>query len=92
MHVGADPPEVTSGCLRIGLEWKMTCHHNDHLMEHGENFAALHKQQYLYLMAVWGHSYEFDQDNNRRSWSVFELMGHREDIWYTDEYCESSII
>lgn len=65
------------------LEWKMTCHHNDHLIEHGENFAALHKRQYLYLMAVWGHSYEFDQDNN---WEVIErfceLIGHREDIWY----------
>ena len=43
----------------------------------------LHKTQYLYLMYVWGHSYEFaDKDN----WQVMEdfcaMMGGQDDIWY----------
>ncbi len=65
------------------LEWKATCHHKDNLLKHGETFVSLHKKQYLYLMYVWGHSYEFDNDNN---WNVIEefceLAGGRDDIWY----------
>lgn len=63
--------------------WKATCHHNDRLLEHAERFVQLHKKQYLYLMYVWGHSYEFDNDNN---WALIEefssLVGGRDDIWY----------
>ncbi len=63
--------------------WKATCHHNENLMKLGEEFAALFKKQYLYLMYVWGHSYEFDRDNN---WELIEdfcrLLGGRDDIWY----------
>lgn len=65
------------------LEWKPTCHHNHNLMQKAEEFAALHKTQYLYLMYVWGHSYEFDNNNN---WNVIEdfcaFIGGRDDIWY----------
>ena len=39
------------------MEWKATCHHNHNLMKFGENFKALYKKQYLYMMYVWGHSY-----------------------------------
>ncbi|MDQ0059269.1 polysaccharide deacetylase family protein [Paenibacillus harenae] len=65
------------------LEWQPTCHHNDRLLERAETFIDLHKSQYLYLMNVWGHSYEFDNDNN---WELIEsfcerISGH-EDIWY----------
>ncbi len=63
--------------------WTATCHHNHRLMELGQQFVELHKQQYLYLMYVWGHSYEFDQQHN---WDLMEdfcaLVGHRDDIWY----------
>ncbi|MCI3921292.1 polysaccharide deacetylase family protein [Paenibacillus sp. TRM 82003] len=63
--------------------WKPTCHHNRGLMELAEQFAALHKRQYLYMMYVWGHSYEFDQQDN---WDVIErfceFIGGRDDIWY----------
>lgn len=63
--------------------WKATCHHNHHLLELGDEFLALYKQQYLYLMYVWGHSYEFDDRDN---WSLIEdfcrKMGGKEDIWY----------
>lgn len=65
-------------------EWHPTCHHNDpELMEKAEFFAHFTKKQYLKLMYVWGHSYEFDKDDN---WQVIEkfceYMGGREDIWY----------
>ena len=65
------------------LTWKAPCHHNHRLMENGERFCALNKTQYLYLMYVWGHSYEFTQDGN---WELMEnfcrMAGGREDIWY----------
>lgn len=65
------------------LTWKATCHHNHRLLENGERFCDLHKTQYLYLMYVWGHSYEFTRDDN---WQVMEdfcrMAGGREDIWY----------
>ena len=66
------------------LEWHPTCHHNDpELMNYAEFFVNFHKPQYLKLMYVWGHSYEFaDRDN----WEVIEkfckyMSGH-DDIWY----------
>ncbi len=65
------------------LEWTSTCHHGHNLMENARRFADLHKTQYLYMMYVWGHSYEFDRDNN---WDKIEefckFIGHRDDIWY----------
>lgn len=66
------------------LEWHPTCHHNDPgLMEKARFFAEYKKKQYLKLMYVWGHSYEFDNNDN---WQVIEefceYMGGREDIWY----------
>ncbi len=63
--------------------WQATCHHNHRLLELGEQFNALFKRQYLYLMYVWGHSYEFDDKDN---WDLIEdfcrLVGGRDDVWY----------
>ena len=65
------------------MRWKATCHHRHRLLELGEEFRGLFKKQYLYLMYVWGHSYEFDQQDN---WELIEefcrQMGGRDDIWY----------
>ncbi len=65
------------------LEWNPTCHHKHNLEKIAKEFIQLHKQQYLYMLYVWGHSYEFDQDQN---WDVIEsfcqLVGGRDDIWY----------
>lgn len=65
------------------LEWKSTCHHNHRLLELGQQFVELSKTQYLYMMYVWGHSYEFTNQNN---WELMEefckLTGGRDDIWY----------
>lgn len=64
--------------------WQATCHHNNpRLMELGEQFLGLFKKQYLYLMYVWGHSYEFnDRDNWDRIEDFCRLMGGKDDIWY----------
>ncbi len=63
--------------------WSGTCHHNDRLLERGRDFLDLFKTQYLYMMYVWGHSYEFTTYDN---WQVMEdfcaMMGGHEDIWY----------
>lgn len=65
------------------FEWKSTCHHSHNLMENGKNFVELFKSQYLYLMYVWGHSYEFVTDED---WSLMEdfcqMVSDRDDIWY----------
>lgn len=66
------------------LEWYPTCHHNDpELMKKAQFFADFQKRQYLKLMYVWGHSYEFTNNDN---WEVIEefckFMGGRDDIWY----------
>lgn len=66
------------------LEWRPTSHHNDFdLMVRAKWLAENQSRQYLRLMYVWGHSYEFVRDDN---WEVIEefceYMGGREDIWY----------
>ena len=64
-------------------EWQATCHHNHNLMKHAKQFVDLERSQCLYLFYVWGHSFEFDNDNN---WSLIEefsqFIGQRQDIWY----------
>ena len=66
--------------LRLGA----TCHHGDpKLMELADRFL---KEDFPFgsrLFYLWGHSYEFEADNN---WQVIEdfceKMGGRDDIWY----------
>lgn len=63
--------------------WAGTCHHNQDLLRRGEEFLDARKTQYLNLMYVWGHSYEFPLHGN---WQVMEdfcaMMAGHEDIWY----------
>ena len=66
------------------LEWRPTCHHKDPtLMERGEWLVNYKARYYLRLMYVYGHSYEFRDDDN---WELIEdfckLVGGHEDIWY----------
>ncbi len=65
------------------LELVPTCHHkNKRLMELGEKFVTSKERRPLFFM-VWGHSYEFERDDN---WEVMEkfaeFIGGKEDIWY----------
>ena len=65
------------------LQWTATCHHNHRLMEMAEAFNAPDRGIRRRLFYVWGHSYEFDDDD---SWALIEefcqRMGGRDDIWY----------
>jgi len=66
------------------LEWHPTAHHKDpDLMNKADFFVDFKKKQYLKLMYIWGHSYEFANDNN---WEVIEKfaekVGKKDDIWY----------
>ena len=65
------------------MHWTPTCHHNHNLIEFGRKFLSLNKKQYLYMMYVWGHSFEFERNNNwDRLETICEKLSGREDIWY----------
>ena len=62
------------------LQWHPTCHHRDAL-----NFCEGFKntRYALTLFYIWGHSYEFDNNNN---WDLIEKvcadLAGQENIWY----------
>ena len=65
------------------LTWAHTCHHNDErLFELAERFLATEAEE-PQLFTVWGHSYEFDVNDN---WDRIErfcaLLAGRDDIFY----------
>lgn len=70
------------------LELHPTCHHNNpRLFELAEQFIAHdYKARYndtVNMFYLWGHTYEFDNDNNWDRIEKFcEYMGGRDDIWY----------
>lgn len=71
------------------LRLPATCHHNNpRLMELARSFVEEEAHSYYWLASpklfyLWGHSYEFNDNNN---WEVIEefleYMGNRQDIWY----------
>jgi len=66
------------------LEWNPTCHHNNpRLMEMAKNFLEANQDGDYCLFYVWGHSYEFDIDNN---WYLIEdfckYISNKLDVWY----------
>lgn len=66
------------------LRMPATCHHADpRLPELADKFAAMKATELPRLFYLWGHSYEFERDDN---WSIIETfaaqMGNRPDIWY----------
>ena len=60
------------------------CHHNDaRLNELCDAFLAKNVQFAPIIFYLWGHSYEFEKDNNWERIEAFaEKMGGIEDIWY----------
>lgn len=83
---------ISTGKFDLPTDWlrlPTTCHHNDSkLMDLAKEFVE--KEPYWYywgrtpeLFYLWGHSYEFDHDEN---WDVIEhfaeYVGNRKDIWY----------
>lgn len=73
------------------MAWHPTCHHNGRLMELGKSFLAGLGYVELPIMYVWGHSFEFDRNND---WNVIEefaeLVEGKDDIWYATngEICD----
>lgn len=65
------------------LTWNATCHHDDDLIETGRRFLNYEYDGKLKLMYVWGHSFEFDRNDN---WNVIEefcsMMAGHDEIWY----------
>ena len=73
------------------LEWHPTCHHNDgELMNLCDRFLSSDgKNDWARMLSnplifyVWGHSYEFNDNNN---WEIIEQfcekMGGHDEIWY----------
>lgn len=64
------------------LAWHPTCHHKD-CLEMADLFLKSLAPWRSYLFYVWGHSYEFNNDNN---WDLIEefckKMSNLEDVWY----------
>lgn len=61
-----------------------TCHHAEpELMELAEKFLNDTVADDSYLFYVWGHTFEFDQQNNWESVdALFEKVADKEDVWY----------
>ncbi|WP_342565574.1 polysaccharide deacetylase family protein [Paenibacillus sp. FSL R7-0345] len=83
---GLDYARTVNSHLRFNLpdnpyEWHPTCHHNEpELMNLTEAFLAGDSHSLFY---VWGHSYEFDVQDN---WELIEAfsqrISNREEVWY----------
>ena len=78
--------------LDIPTDWlrlPATCHHNDsELMALANTFVEtkVSDEKWIQppmLFYLWGHSYEFERNNN---WEIIEefseYVGNREDVWY----------
>ena len=65
------------------LEWHPTCHHkNPKIMEITKNFIESEFRS-MSLLYVWGHSYEFDVDENWELMQEFcETVSNNNSIWY----------
>ena len=78
---------VSTGNFSIPTDWlrmPATCHHNDpRLPELCDSFLKDTPGRPARLFYLWGHSYEFDNDDN---WDLIENLlqkiGGKEDIWY----------
>lgn len=78
---------VSTGKFDIPNDWlrmPATCHHNDpRLFELAEAFLSGSRYPHGRLFYLWGHSYEFERDDNwERIETFFKIIGGIEDIWY----------
>jgi peptidoglycan/xylan/chitin deacetylase (PgdA/CDA1 family) len=65
------------------LRWGSTCHHKGDLLDLGKRFLDAKGMRTPQLLYVWGHSYEFDRENN---WDLMRefcaMVGRNESVWY----------
>ena len=63
------------------MAWDATCHHRE-MLEKGDAFRQNDRYP-LALLYIWGHAYEFDNDNN---WCDIEefcrMMANLPNVWY----------
>ncbi len=73
------------------MEWNPTMHHNEGIMEKLEDFLNIPGYEKMPLFYVWGHSFEFEREDN---WNLIEEFAQRAsgdpDTWYATngEICE----
>lgn len=78
---------ISTNDFRIPTDWlrlTATCHHDSPELDNlARKFAGDKVTHSPYLLYLWGHSYEYEDNSN---WSVIkefgDLMGGRDDIWY----------
>lgn len=93
-HCGVEYARTTVSTenFEIPTDWlrmPATCHHkNPRLMELAHEFIEKEDRDYFWsrkprLFYLWGHSYEFKNEDN---WYIIEefaeYMGNRDDVWY----------
>ena len=66
------------------LRLAATCHHNSPVLnELADKFISETPKQTPWLFYIWGHSYEFESDNN---WDLIEnfckKISNKSDVWY----------
>jgi len=65
------------------LAWDPTCHHDQNLIEKYKEFKNLSEWKQMPLFYVWGHSFEFDRNDN---WDLIEefckMIADDDLIWY----------
>lgn len=89
----------STGSFFVPQDWLRlppTCHHDDpRLMKLADDFVNMNPPFDSKLFYLWGHSYEFEANNN---WNVIEAFaektGGREDIWYctNSEVCAYTLL
>ena len=78
---------ISTEDFRLPADWlrlTATCHHrNEKLMQLAHQFVEDTPNRTPWLFYLWGHSYEFDEQNN---WDIIEgfaeYIGDKDDIWY----------
>ncbi|MEK3885558.1 polysaccharide deacetylase family protein [Paenibacillus sp. PL2-23] len=64
------------------LRWHPTCHHKDMIAKAEQLLASKRRFGRMELLFIWGHSFEFDNDDN---WDLVdklgELLGGEESVW-----------
>ncbi len=79
--------------------WMPSAHHNNsQIFEYIEKFLnldisekAYHARRVPRLLYIWGHSYEFDRDNNwDRAEEICQKLANNDEIWYATniEICD----
>ena len=66
------------------LHYQPTCHHNDpKIFDLIEEFLNIKTKRFPSLFYVYGHSYEFDENNNwDQMEKILSKIANRDDIWY----------